>query len=264
MPGLASNPQGVVEPGTLPSGDALQNLDAFMTENNFSDLAVNALSDLRRTREVIVEVAAEHEIDASRILAHCDELSMYIIRTEMSGVKKYNVPKVIKGELNAVEMFLYATDTTGGAYAAHAGQTARAATTTNFKPDDRGNGPGGNVGDNADAFRHSYWHALLTISSGEECSKLWGDAHEFGTAKNFSSLGRFTESLMDLTNNAAGRQLGLELMQSGSDVIADSLLQGILGTGSVSQAVKDWVSDGKMVQMDGNTLIPSTPGGGWQ
>ncbi|ORX92093.1 hypothetical protein K493DRAFT_142377, partial [Basidiobolus meristosporus CBS 931.73] len=61
---------------------------------------------------------------------------------------------------------------------------------------------GSDVNGKADAFRHCYWSALMTISIGESQAKEVGDAHEvFG--QNSAAA-----SSMDLFNNARGREIG--------------------------------------------------------
>ena len=73
---------------------------------------------------------------------------------------------------------------------------------------------------NADAFRHTSWNALLVqrfyrlgIGSPSVCmskTKMWTDAHEYGTGNVYGlSSSQFEQDRsMDLLNNAAGRCIG--------------------------------------------------------
>lgn len=73
---------------------------------------------------------------------------------------------------------------------------------------------------NQDAFRHTAWNALLmqrfyvlgkgNVSEVMARTKLWTDAHEYGTPKpsEMSSSQFSQDQTMDLLNNAAGRVIG--------------------------------------------------------
>ena len=63
-----------------------------------------------------------------------------------------------------------------------------------------------------DAFRHLAYSAILTITSGEDFAKAIGDGHERdATGLLNDELG----SVVDLLNNAYGRLLGSEFLESG-------------------------------------------------
>lgn len=66
----------------------------------------------------------------------------------------------------------------------------------------------GNSGGRIDAFRHTYWNALMVRSVGTEHAKAWADAHENGYPQNRASEGARLLSDMDFHNNAAGRTIG--------------------------------------------------------
>jgi hypothetical protein len=67
----------------------------------------------------------------------------------------------------------------------------------------------GDVGGRIDAFRHTYWNALMASSVGAAHAKAWGDAHEAGNPfdKGTKSDARLAE--MDYFNNDRGRRLAV-------------------------------------------------------
>lgn len=61
----------------------------------------------------------------------------------------------------------------------------------------------------ADAFRHAYMQAYLTIRFGDSLAKFLGDDHEkYGNKKHNQSK---EEEKMDLHNNGVGREIGHEI-----------------------------------------------------
>ena len=63
--------------------------------------------------------------------------------------------------------------------------------------------------DSADAFRHAYMQAALTVNYTYPVASMAGDAHEFiGNIKNNQDP---RENNMDTWNNAVGREIGLEV-----------------------------------------------------
>ena len=58
----------------------------------------------------------------------------------------------------------------------------------------------GNDTDDANAFRHAYWSALVTEKIGDKLSKIFLDAHEFGWGEVNAKFPIAME--MDLHNNA--------------------------------------------------------------
>jgi hypothetical protein len=75
----------------------------------------------------------------------------------------------------------------------------------------------GNVGGRIDAFRHTYWNALMVRAVGATHAKLWADAHENGYADNRATPANRVQSDMDFHNNAQGRQIGSVRSRSESD-----------------------------------------------
>lgn len=75
-----------------------------------------------------------------------------------------------------------------------------------------------------DAVRHAYWSALMTVRVAGFIAEGVGTGHEGGTIAKGEP---HNESVMDLENNAIGRQIGQALLNSGltSSQIPDSELQ---------------------------------------
>lgn len=96
----------------------------------------------------------------------------------------------------------------------HADEASQAA--QELFPDSLHNGKG-------DAFRHCYWNARMTIELGVDQAKSIGDNHETG------SDGPEAEKSMDLTNNATGRQIGLDAGESYSSAKAACLAAATAG-----------------------------------
>lgn len=57
---------------------------------------------------------------------------------------------------------------------------------------------------NGDAYRHSFWQAILAEAYGVDYAKRWGDAHESETTN-------IIDKTMDLINNDIGRELGASI-----------------------------------------------------
>lgn len=95
---------------------------------------------------------------------------------------------------------------------------------------------------NADAFRHSFWNALMTKRIGASEAKKFADAHENG-ADGQPAL----QKSMDLTNNAKGRSYG-EAYKSVTER-------------TLSTRIRDRVSEGNMVRISGSKLIPTNSSG---
>lgn len=66
---------------------------------------------------------------------------------------------------------------------------------------------GANAG-RQDAFKHTYWNALMAKKMGEASAKKFGDAHENGYPSNFSTPHRKLQTEMDFFNNDVGRKIG--------------------------------------------------------
>jgi hypothetical protein len=86
--------------------------------------------------------------------------------------------------------------------------------------------------DQADAFRHTYWNALLTKEFGEEWTAEFTTAHE----RNPANLA--AAEAMDLHNNSIGRSIAVANPNASEDLLAEL----------VGQAV----ADGRTVVIDGS------------
>jgi len=100
-----------------------------------------------------------------------------------------------------------------------AGLRARAASQSEY--DD------GNVGGRIDAFRHTYWNALMTESVGATHAKKWADAHENGYPDNRATAEARLLSDMDFFNNAEGRKIG-DREGNSKDQVREALKTGQL------------------------------------
>lgn len=62
-----------------------------------------------------------------------------------------------------------------------------------------------------DAYRHTYWNALMCYEFGRDAAKDMADAHEYFALKNgeIDSIDEMRALDMDLKNNEAGRNLGI-------------------------------------------------------
>jgi hypothetical protein len=86
--------------------------------------------------------------------------------------------------------------------------------------------------DQADAFRHTYWNAMLTKEFGEEWTAQFTAAHE----RNPANLA--AAEAMDLHNNSIGRSIALANPNASEDLLAEL----------VGQAV----ADGRTLVIDGS------------
>lgn len=90
---------------------------------------------------------------------------------------------------------------------------------------------GTDLGNEADAYKHTVWNYLMAHTIGPERAKLMGDAHEidgiapstvlkaFGAAKNSEGA-----RLMDLYNNQVGRHLP----RGGERQVIDAMKRGVI------------------------------------
>ena len=74
----------------------------------------------------------------------------------------------------------------------------------------------------ANAFRHAMWNAVMTDMIGEEKAKLFADAHEAAYLIDQSEL-----CAMDFQNNQLGRQIALDYAGQGYDVFAQKIQEAI-------------------------------------
>jgi hypothetical protein len=94
---------------------------------------------------------------------------------------------------------------------------ARSATEDLFAGQSMANSP-------ADAFRHAYWSALLTLSSGADFARDFTTAHE--TEINTDPDAR-QQSFMDIFNNNVGISIALANPNATSDQLMDLIYQAL-------------------------------------
>ncbi|MGG3642051.1 hypothetical protein ABES38_11845 [Bacillus gobiensis] len=99
---------------------------------------------------------------------------------------------------------------------------------------------------NANAYRHAFWNAILSREMGTDNAKKWTDAHEYG----HKSLG--TE--MDLKNNATGRSIYTALAEKKWLWFKPGYLE-------ISDDILTKVKQGKLVRIV-NKKIVKTDGSG--
>jgi len=92
---------------------------------------------------------------------------------------------------------------------------------------------------NGDAFRHTYWNALMARSIGAGMAKLFADAHEY--RYDGTTLSRD----MDLANNASGRRLQRENRWADAELLAER--------------VQEAVDGGKVLRIRDGSLVPTDP-----
>ena len=76
--------------------------------------------------------------------------------------------------------------------------------------------------DQANAFKHAMWNAVMTDKMGEKKAKEFADAHE---EDYLSSQPKLCE--MDLFNNELGRQIAIKYAGQGYDVFAQKIYEAI-------------------------------------
>lgn len=83
-----------------------------------------------------------------------------------------------------------------------------------------------------DAFRHTYWNALMTQRFGEEWTRKFATAHERRPGEPAP------REAMDLYNNEIGRQIGMTNPNASSEELAD-LVQATVDNGDTVIVTKD-------------------------
>jgi hypothetical protein len=86
-----------------------------------------------------------------------------------------------------------------------------------------------------DAFRHAVWSINMTREIGPDAAKEIGDAHER------SEVNPVGERLMDLFNNAVGRQLAMDPANAGrsaTDIALQALAAGQLQTSEIQTTTR--------------------------
>lgn len=101
-------------------------------------------------------------------------------------------------------------------------------------------GPGNGLdaydsGGKKDAFRHTYWMAVLSSQFGWKKARALGRAHEIGNKKAFDKnilehgfLPDFTSMKMDLWNNEVGIEIGRQNKNASSESLKELVLHHIL------------------------------------
>jgi RHS repeat-associated protein len=103
-------------------------------------------------------------------------------------------------------------------------------------------------GDASDAFRHAFWQATNTQSVGEDFTRKWSDAHEYGTPPDEVR----TDLYMDIHNNDVGIEIGKANPQATPEELRDIILDRI--------SKGDLIiinSDNKLIKSDGSGLKTS-------
>jgi hypothetical protein len=103
-------------------------------------------------------------------------------------------------------------------------------------------------GDESDAFRHAFWQAKNTQSVGEDFTRKWSDAHEYGTPTNEIS----TDLYMDIHNNDVGIEIGKANPKATSEELRDIILDRI-SKGDLLIVN----SDNRLIKSDGSGLKSS-------
>lgn len=101
------------------------------------------------------------------------------------------------GELSSYEKEVFNSNPVYGAYCLNDAAVAVSRTS------DLWSDACGYHNDNADAFRHSYWNALMSFDCGTSYAQKFADAHEKGSPNGA------LEASMDKNNNSVGRSIGV-------------------------------------------------------
>lgn len=124
-----------------------------------------------------------------------------------------------------------------------------------------------NNGGALDAFKHSYWMAMLTLKIGAKQTKKIGDAHEKGNYKQFkrqqtedATLPDSVSSAMDLFNNNAGIHIFGNCKTIDKTTLQKKLLDA-LKSGKLKMIRKN--ADGNFVDCNGNIIDLSFWKGKW-
>ncbi len=136
-------------------------------------------------------------------------------------------------------------------------------TTEQVKTEKQLNGVGN--GDQADAFRHTFWMAKLTQEIGWRRAKKLGIAHEKGNYKDYKkhqledgALPDKASSDMDLYNNNVGIEIGKKSVEFElKNIVVEIILQGkckIIKTDT----------HGNFLDCEGNTIPKENLKGKWE
>lgn len=173
--------------------ERLDTYSQIYSSDNYNDDILMFLSD-----EDIAELSNVVHSDTGASEAQLNNYIMNYLNEKYESYKNFpqmrsNGLTYIKNKLNSVEKSLFKANPTRGItvlnYAEHATLAAKRLYTKTSC-----------VHGNGDAFRHSYWNALMTRRYGSTYAKKWGDAHESGISAGI-------DKQMDLYNNKIGREL---------------------------------------------------------
>lgn len=167
-----------------------------------------------------------------------DELNIFImdsIQEEYNRrimLRSSNVP-YSQDILNSEEKALFSSDPVKGLFAVSSAYTATTWTNNNFDSSVTYLG-------NGDAYRHSFWQAILANAYGSSYAKQWGDAHESESPSG-------VDKTMDLRNNSIGRSVGTSM--SGNQYIEARLSSALLN--KIANGDLWRVVNGKLCSTDG-------------
>lgn len=90
------------------------------------------------------------------------------------------------------------------------------------------------LGDRSDAFRHGIWNAKMTVLVGKEKAELFATAHEDKDTTGMEADGytKAEHKNMDLHNNAAGREIGINNVNAADDELANIIYENIYSESS--------------------------------
>ena len=228
---------------TDPSGHLKKGDNRF--ENN-NPIVYQALLDLTKSWENLDALELGNpDIDIKALKAQVNNLAniiraigdQKIVATSAVTLLGRTVP------LRATELVLFD-------YAPTAGWSAVAAGADATKISEYIYGDGYADGGNANAFRHALWNAEMVINCGGWFAETWANAHEFGAPDNFSSRTALNYTLMDLANNAKGRQVAKDL-SNGSVSSAAYKIISLIDKGNLTKIV-----NGRLAKTDSTGKIP--------
>ena len=178
-----------------PSGLMRDSDDIYKYEN---PIVYQALHDLAASYNNLLELEKDG-IDTGNMKLEIINLANQIRKI---GISKYIPSTVVMtnnkvyADLTSTEAVIYFSDKFKGAMVGLASKDAADIVPNNLD------------GTKENAIKHALWNALATSWAGEEYTKYFTDAHEYGNPKNFLDKESLELSKMDLYNNAVGRQLG--------------------------------------------------------
>ena len=95
-------------------------------------------------------------------------------------------------------------------------------------------------GSQENAFRHSFWNALMVLWIGERKAKLFADAHETQNENVTMTDGLQADRAMDLHNNAVGRSIGQQVKNMAIGEINQELYDRLGGAEKINEAMQEY------------------------